>query len=140
MTRKQEQTDRRGKWRFDLQRELRYKLLESEASVSAGVGRTMDISSSGVLFVAEHPLRPGALVEISISWPVLLNEDTPVRLIAFGRVVRSSGFATACTIDKYDFRTQAKVRNPIPIRNDASLLKWAEAIRAKPPLVRRASA
>jgi hypothetical protein len=123
-----------------MQRELRYRLLEAEATVSSGVGRTMDISSNGVLFMAEHALRAGALVELSISWPVLLNEDTPVRLTTFGRVIRSSGFATACTIDKYDFRTQARARNPIPIRDDARLLKWAEAVRAKPALVSRASA
>jgi hypothetical protein len=122
-----------------MQREVRYKLLESETVVTSGVGRTVDMSSNGVMFVSEHQLRPGALIELSIAWPVLLNEDTPVRLIAFGRVMRSGGFATACTIDKYEFRTQAKVRNPIPIRNDAGLLRWAEGLRAK-PLERRASA
>jgi hypothetical protein len=131
--------ERRDKWRFDMQRELRFKLLEAAATVSSGIGRTMNVSSGGVLFVSEHQVRLGALIEISIGWPVLLNDDTPVRLVAFGRVVRSEGFATACTIDKYDFRTQANVKNPIPIRNDAGLLRWAEGLREK-PFERRASA
>lgn len=131
--------ERRGKLRFAMQRELRYKLLDAEETVSSGVGRTVDVSSGGVLFLGEKSLRLGALIELSVSWPVLLNEDTPVRLIAFGRVVRSKGFATACTVDKYEFRTQARVKNPIPIRNDFKLLRWAEAVRAK-PVERRASA
>jgi hypothetical protein len=131
--------ERRGKLRFAIERDVRYKLLDSEETVSSGVGRTIDISSGGVLFLGEKTLRVGALIELSVSWPVLLNEDTPVRMIAFGRVVRNMGFVTACTIDKYEFRTQARVKNPIPIRHDTKLLRWAEAMRAK-PLERRASA
>ena len=126
--------DRRKRARFPLERELRYKLLEDNATVCAGVGRTIDISSNGVSFLGEHGLAPGAFVELSIGWPVLLNDECPMRLIVFGRVIRSTGFTTACSIDKYEFRTQARSarENPIPIRNDATTLRrWAETVRGK---------
>ncbi len=93
----------------------------------------MDMSSSGVAFLGQHPARPGQLIELSISWPVLLNDTCPMRLIVFGRVVRCMGFRTACTVDKYEFRTQARMvrESPIPIRNDSALFRWAEAVRLK---------
>jgi hypothetical protein len=135
--------ERRGKWRFGIERELRYKQLEDDAIVVIGNGRTLDISSGGVAFMGDHNLTPGAFVELSISWPVLLDDSCPMRLIIFGRVIRNSSQCTACSIDKYEFRTQARVsrEGPTPIRNDAMLRRWAEAMRTKPAAMEaRASA
>lgn len=127
------ENDRRKKFRFQMERELRYKLLENDTTVATGAGRSVDISSNGVSFLGQHPATPGNLIELSISWPVLLNDTCPMRLIVFGRVVRNLGFRTACTVDKYEFRTQARTarESPIPIRNDGALLRWAEAVRTK---------
>ena len=136
------ENDRRGKWRFEIEREVRYKLLEESSIVASGSGQTTDISSSGVKFLGEHSLKMGTLVELSISWPVLLHDSCPMRLIIFGRVVRNDNFATACTIDKYEFRTQSRAvrESPTPIiRNDGSLRRWVETMRSK-PLENRASA
>jgi hypothetical protein len=55
-----------------------------------------------------------------------------MRLIAFGRVLRSEGGLTACTIDKYEFRTQGRIAlvKPLPLtRNDSMLQRWASGIR-----------
>ncbi|MEI9972618.1 MAG: hypothetical protein WDO73_11485 [Ignavibacteriota bacterium] len=53
-----------------------------------------------------------------------------MRLIVLGRVVRSRGRQTACRVDKYEFRTQARVVRPIaPIRNDSMLLRYADTVR-----------
>ena len=72
----------------------------------------------------------GSFVELSVSWPVMLEGSTPMRLIVFGRVVRSAGRLAACTVDKNEFRTQARVpRDVIPIRTDSMLQRWAENIR-----------
>ena len=127
------ENDRRKKFRFQMERELRYKLLENDATVASGTGRTVDISSNGVSYLGQHAAVPGTLIELSISWPVLLDDVCPMRLIIFGRVVRNVGFRTACTVDKYEFRTQARTvrETPIPIRNDGALLRWAEAVRIK---------
>ena len=141
MSQKRE-NDRRGKWRFEMEREVRYKLLDDGSIVASGSGQTTDISSSGVKFLGEQSLTPGAFVELSISWPVLLHDTCPMRLIVYGRVIRNDNFSSACSIDKYEFRTQSRAAREAPtplIRNDGPLRRWVENMRAK-PLEQRASA
>jgi hypothetical protein len=122
--------ERRRKTRFPMNRELRYKLLEGDRIVELGVGTTFDIGSGGMAFLTDHELRVGSFIEVSISWPVLLDDSCPMRLIVFGRVVRSCGRLSACTADKYEFRTQARVLRPVaPVRNDSMLQRWADNIR-----------
>ena len=84
-------TERRSKYRFQMQRELRYKLTGDGIPSVAGAGRTINMCSAGVAFEAEHEMPPGAFVELSISWPVLLDDSCPMRLIVFGRVLRAAG-------------------------------------------------
>jgi hypothetical protein len=122
--------ERRRKARFPMNRELRYKLLEGDRIVELGVGTTFDMGSGGMAFLTDHELRVGSFIEVSISWPVLLDDSCPMRLIVFGRVVRSCGRLSACTADKYEFRTQARVVRPVaPVRNDSMLQRWADNIR-----------
>ena len=122
--------ERRIKVRFPLHRELRYKLLEDDRIVASGNGETLDVSSGGVSMSLDQPLTMGAFVELSISWPVLLDQTCPMRLIAFGRVVRIEGKRAACTIDKYEFRTQARKPQVVtPIRSDTMLQRWADGYR-----------
>jgi hypothetical protein len=121
--------DRRGKYRFPMQRELRYKLLRDGATVESGSGQTVDVGSGGVAFSIGRELEPGSYIELSISWPVLLEHSCPMQLIAFGRVVRNLDGKCACTIDKYEFRTQARVVQAPAVRNDSRLERWADAMR-----------
>ena len=122
--------ERRKKARFPINRELRYKVLEGDKIVEVGIGTTLDMGSGGMGFVGEHQILVGAFIELSISWPVLLEDSCPMRLIVFGRVVRSSGRQAACTVDKYEFRTQARAPQKVaPVRNDSMLQRWADNIR-----------
>lgn len=122
--------DRRAKCRFVMERELRYKVTGERIEPACGVGRTINLCSGGVAFLAEHPLPEGAFVELSISWPVLLDESCPMRLNVFGRVLRTAGLAVACSIDKYEFRTAPRVFRPAtPIREDRMLQRWADGTR-----------
>ena len=128
---KKNPNERRNKFRFGIQRELRYKVLEDGAMIASGAGQTINMGSGGVLFAAEHQLKPGAFVEISISWPVLLDQTCPMRLIIFGRVLRSASKKSVCSVDKYEFRTQARTFQTTlaPVRSDGMLQRWAEGIR-----------
>jgi hypothetical protein len=122
--------ERRKKARFPMNRELRYKLLEGDTIVEVGLGTTFDMGSGGIAFLTERELPVGSFIELAISWPVLLEDSCPMRLIVFGRVVRGCGRLTACTADKYEFRTQARVLRPVaPVRNDSMLQRWADNIR-----------
>ena len=122
--------DRRNKFRFAIERELRYKMAEDGVVVTAGSGRTINMGSGGVAFSVEEPLLPRAYVELSISWPVLLDESCPMRLIIFGRILRCTGNVAVCSIDKHEFRTQARsFQQAIPIRTDSMLQRWADGMR-----------
>jgi hypothetical protein len=137
--------ERRGKYRFPMQRDLRYKLLKDGATVESGNGQTVDIGSGGVSFQngTGKDLPAGNFIELSISWPVLLDDTCPMRLIVFGRVVRTDGSKCACTIDKYEFRTQSRVVHPMTSRTDTMLQRWAEGVRreaAQNPKLRMMSA
>src|SRR5262249_7624884 len=114
--------DRRAKFRFPIHRELRYKLLHDDAVVETGIGDTSNIGSGGVAFRTERTLEVDAVIELSISWPILLDETCPMRLIAFGRVLRSGAGMTACTIDKYEFRTQGRTLQAVPITRGNGML------------------
>ena len=119
--------ERRRKMRFDMARDMRYKLLENDRIVASGVGTTENLSSGGVAFLSDGSLPSGAYVELSISWPMLLDNACPMRLIVFGRVLRGSDGSKVCTIEKWEFRTQARhLEMKVPLRIDAKLQRWAE--------------
>lgn len=99
-------SDRRGSDRFPIEREVRYKVLSKRSNEEAGSGKTINMSSSGVLFTAEHLLIPGKRIEVAISWPAQLNNTTPLKLVARGRVVRADDGCAALEIQQYEFRTQ----------------------------------
>jgi hypothetical protein len=120
-------TERRNKMRFPMNRELRFKLLEDERIMAVGMGTTTNMSSGGVAFQAEANLPEGSFIELSVSWPALLDDVCPMRLIVFGRVLRGSGPAKVCSVEKWEFRTQSrKVAASMPLRVDGKLQRWAE--------------
>ena len=124
------ENDRRERLRFPIRRELRYKVMKERHVVEAGQGESLDIGSGGVSFLTGRMLKPGDFVEVSISWPALLDNSCPMRLVVFGRVLRSDGERSACTIDKYEFRTQGlAVIRSVPLRTDAMLQRWAGAVQ-----------
>jgi len=122
--------ERRGKKRFPIHRELRYKSLKDGAIIANGSGQTINLGSGGLAFSVSQDLEPETYVELSISWPVLLDDSCPMRLIVFGRVLRCQDGKCACSVDKYEFRTQSRVFQTAPsVRNDSMLQRWAEGVR-----------
>ena len=103
-------SDRRGSDRFPIEREVRYKVLSKRSVDEFGSGKTLNMSSSGVLFTSEHFLIPGKRIEVSISWPAQLNQMTNLKLVARGRVVRCADGRAALEIQQYEFRTQASTQ------------------------------
>ena len=101
-------TDRRSSDRFSIEREVRFKVLNKKSGEESGMGRTINMSSTGVLFTTDQMLLPGRRVEVSISWPAQLNNKCALRLVARGRVVRFDDGKAAMEIQQYEFRTQAK--------------------------------
>ena len=99
-------TDRRRTSRFPVCEDLRYRVLNAKILDVAGVGRTLNISSSGILFTTEHKLPMGKLVEVSVNWPARLGGACPLKFVAVGRVVRAENAKAAVRIERYEFRTR----------------------------------
>lgn len=99
--------ERRHSDRFPIERELRYQAINKRGSEEAGEGKTINMSSCGVLFTCQHMLIPGRRVELSVSWPAQLNDKCALKLVARGRVVRFEEGRTAIEIQQYEFRTLA---------------------------------
>ena len=107
-----QKTDRRGADRFPIEREVRYKVLSKKSADEAGSGRTINMSSNGVLFTSDHMLLPGRRLELSISWPAQLDNKCALKLVARGRVVRFEEGRAAIEIQQYEFRTQSASQSP----------------------------
>ena len=111
--------ERRTKRRFQIDQEVKYKMLYGRRIAETGVGRTMNISSGGVWFSTESMLTSGMPVELSMNWPVLLNDSCPMKLMIYGCVVRSNEKGAAVAIERYEFRTQGsrsfQQTAPVPV-------------------------
>jgi hypothetical protein len=97
--------DRRYDRRYGIALELRWKLVRRRKVLDSGPGRTVDISSGGILFDAGRQLPVGLNVELSIAWPALLHNVSPMQLVVTGRIVRTQGNRTAIHMSQHEFRT-----------------------------------
>ena len=102
--------DRRGDRRYRIPLDLRWKLIHRRKVREEGVGRTIDLSSGGILFDANRHLPPGMSVEVSVSWPVLLHGAAAMQLVVLGRIVRSNESQVAIRGTKHEFRTVGALR------------------------------
>ena len=99
------QVDRRSALRLPIEQDVRYKV-STRTTVTVGFGKTVNMSSNGVLFSTEKPLALGAKLEVAVNWPALLDKKCPLKLVTTGRVVRSESGLAAIAIERYEFRTQ----------------------------------
>ena len=97
--------DRRQDRRYQLQLELKWKLIRRRRVLDTGVGHTIDVSSGGILFDAGRKLPEGLNVELSLTWPVLLHNVAPMQLVVAGRIKRSNGRLVAIQTVQHEFRT-----------------------------------
>ena len=95
--------------RFPIREEVRYRI-EKKNHSTVGSGETIDIASTEVSFTTTKQLPLGEKVEVAVNWPVLLNNDCALRLIASGRIVESRENFAALRIERYEFRTRARVQ------------------------------
>ena len=99
--------DRRQSGRYPMERRVRYQVLSKRGIEDAGEGKTVNLSSCGVLFTCRRDLERGRRVKLCISWPVSLNDKCALKLVVRGRVVRSEEGHAAIEIQQHEFRTQS---------------------------------
>jgi hypothetical protein len=124
--------ERRLKYRYPLNLGVRFRPLSGP--LFCGAGRAVNLSSGGVLIVAEqaaseqivpeNEIRVGARVEMSIEWPSLLDGRTPLQLFAVARVVRYWPSNFAAVFERYQFRT-ARTSRLSHVRLGDSVSLWS---------------
>ena len=97
--------DRRSAVRFPIEQDVRYKVF-TRNTIEVGMGKTVNMSSNGVLFTTERALALGERLEVAVNWPAQLDHKCALKLVTTGRVVRSEGGVAAIAIERYEFRTQ----------------------------------
>jgi len=98
-------SDRRTKRRYPIHLEVQYKLLKHRRVERLGAGRTLNISSGGVLFEADGLLPSNGPIEIALNWPFLLHGSCNLKLVMRGRIVRTNDKAIAIRAEFHEFRT-----------------------------------
>jgi hypothetical protein len=103
--------ERRRKFRYSLDLGVRFDCSDAGACIS-GVGIVVNMSSGGVLVASSNQPPVGALVEMRIEWPSLLNGRIPLQLIAIGRILRRGPALFAATFVRHEFRTMKRPGQP----------------------------
>ena len=100
--------ERRGRTRFPLALEVRYALSGGVRQQATGSGRSINLSSSGMNFTVDWPLRTREKLDLSIDWPARLDGGAKLQLLISGLVVRTHGTTAALQIRRYEFRTRCE--------------------------------
>src|SRR5205823_3402025 len=96
---------RRKSQRFPIELDVRYRTTSKRPEIVAGTGKTVNISSTGVLFTSPHDVPIGTRLEIFIRWPIKLNEKCGLNLVGRGPVVRRAEGQLAVRFQDWQFRT-----------------------------------
>jgi hypothetical protein len=102
--------ERRVKSRYPLELNVRYQTMGAAGPV-AGVGQTVNISSSGMFLACASNIPEGARLKLFIEWPSLLNGTTPLQLIMVGTVVRCTEIGISVVFESHQFRTMSRARH-----------------------------
>jgi hypothetical protein len=106
--------ERRTKIRYPVSLNVKYRTVGRSNRVS-GVGRTMNMSSGGLLIAADQHTQLGARIELNIEWPSMLDGQIPLQLVAVGKVVRCMESGFALSFSQYQFRTMSRKLQSTPV-------------------------
>jgi hypothetical protein len=104
--------ERRLKFRYPIDLRVGFRYF-SQGTRLSGAGRAVDIGSGGILVESKHRVIEGAIIEMSVEWPALLDGRIPLQLVAVGRVLRHGTSHFAAAFERHEFRTM-KISSPQP--------------------------
>ena len=103
-------TERRRHPRYPMRLELHYRLPDVGDANAGGSGRTVNISSGGVLFEADRPLPLRKEIVLDVFWPARLDGVRDLKFVVHGKIVRSEGKTVAMRIKRSEFRTRRSTK------------------------------
>ncbi len=106
-----ERKNRRAANRYDLDLPFDFRLFGRDQSVQEGRGRTLNMSSHGLLVSPDLRISKGQPIELFVQLPGQLKDAAGARLVILGHVLRSSHTGAAIKIVRHGF---IRVREPGP--------------------------
>jgi hypothetical protein len=100
--------ERRASKRFRIECDVRYQVIGRGVFEGFLTGKTVNMSSGGVLLATDRVLTPGLRVQLEVDWPVKLNDEVKLKLVIRGKVVRSEEGVVALAgvkISRHTFHT-----------------------------------
>ena len=99
-------SDRRATRRFDMR--LAAVVKGAGSAVDEVCTETQNVSARGVFFYLDHPVEPGARLEVTLTFPPHITLTDPVRIRFLARVLRIdaspvSRVGVAAFIEEYEF-------------------------------------
>jgi hypothetical protein len=101
-------TDRRANRRYPIALRLQYKLIAKGRVQRLGLGRTINISSHGVLFESEDAMPTSGQMELVLNWPFALQGVCALKLVMRGRILRTQEKTVALKTVFREFRTAGR--------------------------------
>jgi hypothetical protein len=101
-------SDRRSDRRYPITLPLQYKLIRKGQSQSLGFGRTLNISTHGVLFEVDHVVPASGRIELALNWPFTLQGSCCLRLVMRGSILRTDEKTIALKAEFHQFRTAGR--------------------------------
>ena len=120
--------DKRAARRHDIVLGVQWTIINGRPQLDFGTGKTINLSSSGLLVATDRKIPAGLNIELSIEWPD--GNSRPRQLLVTGRVVRALGEQAAIQITHHYFQPEGKPLGRLvasSFNNDAgnhSLLPW----------------
>ena len=95
--------NRRAAKRYGLDLQFDYRVFGRDGSVQEGRGRTLNMSSGGLLVAPDQPICKGRTIEITVQLPAQFKDAPGPRLVVLGHVLRSDAKGAAIRILRHGF-------------------------------------
>jgi hypothetical protein len=95
--------ERRSNLRYPVQVGLEYRLESRGESARVGTGRTVNLSSGGLLVETDIPLVEALPIQLSLVWPAVLEGGKRLMLKIRGETLWVNGKYVAVRILHHDF-------------------------------------
>ncbi len=94
---------------YPLALQVRYRVYQGLRLIDSGRGETLFIGVRNVLFLAPQPLDSGLFAELSVDWPVRLDNGTPLQFCVEGEIVLSAGNRVLVRVLHHDFKVKPQL-------------------------------
>jgi hypothetical protein len=98
--------ERRASDRYSYRLDVVYQARSKRQEPVLGVGESMNVSSTGILFTTDRVLAPGMEVGFAINWPATFDGARKLKLVGRGVVVRQVGNRVAVDFEECQFRSR----------------------------------